>query len=41
MFRPYNDVRFSKNRPPYKTQQGAYGDSDGGAGTTSSSRPTA
>ncbi len=32
MFRPYNDVRFSKNKPPYKTQQGAYGESEGGAG---------
>jgi uncharacterized protein (TIGR02453 family) len=32
LFRPYNDVRFAKNRPPYKTQQGAYGESEGGAG---------
>ena len=32
MFRPYNDVRFSKNRPPYKTAQGAYGESEGGTG---------
>jgi uncharacterized protein (TIGR02453 family) len=32
MFRPYNDVRFAKNKPPYKTQQGAYGESEGGAG---------
>ncbi len=32
MFRPYNDVRFSKNKPPYKTAQGAYGESEGGAG---------
>ena len=32
MFRPYNDVRFSKNNPSYKTQQGAYGESEGGAG---------
>jgi uncharacterized protein (TIGR02453 family) len=32
MFRPHNDVRFSKNKPPYKTQQGAYGESEGGAG---------
>ena len=31
-FRPYNDVRFSKNKPPYKTHQGAYGESEGGAG---------
>ena len=32
MFRPYNDVRFSKDKPPYKTAQGAYGESEGGAG---------
>ena len=32
LFRPYNDVRFAKNRPPYKTQQGAYAESEGGAG---------
>ena len=32
LFRPYNDVRFAKNRPPYKIQQGAYGESEGGAG---------
>ena len=32
LFRPYNDLRFSKNKPPYKTQQGAYGESEGGAG---------
>lgn len=32
LFRPYNDVRFSKNRPPYKTHQGAYGESEGGTG---------
>jgi uncharacterized protein (TIGR02453 family) len=32
LFRPYNDARFSKNKPPYKTQQGAYGESEGGAG---------
>jgi uncharacterized protein (TIGR02453 family) len=32
IFRPYNDVRFSKNKPPYKTAQGAYGESEGGAG---------
>lgn len=32
LFRPYNDVRFAKNRPPYKSQQGAYGESEGGAG---------
>lgn len=32
MFRPNNDMRFSKNRPPYKTQQGAYGESEAGTG---------
>jgi uncharacterized protein (TIGR02453 family) len=32
IFRPYNDVRFAKNRPPYKEQIGAYGESEGGAG---------
>ncbi len=31
MFRPYNDVRFSKNKPPYKTQRGAYGEPEGRA----------
>jgi uncharacterized protein (TIGR02453 family) len=32
VFRPYNDLRFAKNRPPYKTHQGAYCESEGGAG---------
>jgi uncharacterized protein (TIGR02453 family) len=32
IFRPYHDVRFSKNKPPYKTAQGAYGESEGGTG---------
>jgi len=32
LFRPHNDLRFAKNKPPYKTQQGAYGESEGGAG---------
>jgi uncharacterized protein (TIGR02453 family) len=32
VFRPYNDVRFSKNKAPYKTHTGAYGESEGGAG---------
>ena len=32
MFRPHNDLRFSKNKPPYKTHQGAYTESEGGAG---------
>ncbi|MGH9270158.1 MAG: DUF2461 domain-containing protein [Ilumatobacteraceae bacterium] len=32
LFRPYNDLRFAKGRPPYKTAQGAYGEGTGGAG---------
>ena len=32
VFRPYNDARFAKNRPPYKTHQGAYCEGDGGSG---------
>jgi len=32
IFRPYNDVRFAKGRPPYKENIGAYGESEGGAG---------
>ena len=32
LFRPHNDLRFSKNKPPYKIQQGAFGESEGGAG---------
>jgi uncharacterized protein (TIGR02453 family) len=32
LFRPYNDVRFAKNKPPYKIAQGAYGESEDGAG---------
>ena len=32
LFRPYNDLRFAKNRPPYKTHQGAYRETEGGAG---------
>lgn len=32
MFRPHNDLRFHKNKPPYKVHQGAYGESEGGAG---------
>lgn len=31
VFRPYNDVRFAKGRPPYKEQIGAVGESQGGA----------
>ncbi len=32
IFRPYNDARFAKGRPPYKEHQGAYRETDGGAG---------
>ena len=32
LFRPHNDLRFSKNKPPYKTHQGAYTESERGAG---------
>ena len=32
LFRPHNDLRFSKNKPPYKTHQGAYTEAEGGAG---------
>lgn len=32
VFRPYVDVRFSKNKAPYKTHIGAFGESEGGAG---------
>jgi len=32
IFRPYNDVRFAKNKPPYKEGIGAYGESEGGTG---------
>lgn len=32
LFRPHNDLRFSKSKPPYKTHQGAYAESEGGAG---------
>lgn len=32
LFRPHNDLRFAKNKPPYKTHQGAYTESEGGAG---------
>ena len=32
LFRPHNDLRFSKNKPPYKTHQGAFCESVGGSG---------
>lgn len=32
LFRPYRDVRFAKDKTPYKENIGAYGESDGGAG---------
>ena len=31
LFRPYNDLRFAKDRPPYKTAQGASGETEGGS----------
>ena len=31
IFRPYNDVRFAKGRPPFKEQIGAVGEREGGA----------
>src|SRR4249919_508919 len=32
MFRPYRDVRFSKDKSPYKTAAAAFGEREGGAG---------
>lgn len=32
VFRPYKDVRFSKDKTPYKENIGAYGEREGGAG---------
>jgi uncharacterized protein (TIGR02453 family) len=32
VFRPHKDVRFSKDKTPYKDHIGAYGESEGGAG---------
>jgi uncharacterized protein (TIGR02453 family) len=32
VFRPYSDLRFAKNRPPYKTAQGAATQGEGGTG---------
>lgn len=32
LFRPYNDQRFAQGRDPYKTQQGAYTEGEGGTG---------
>jgi uncharacterized protein (TIGR02453 family) len=32
IFRPYRDVRFAKDKTPYKEQIGAFGESQGGAG---------
>jgi uncharacterized protein (TIGR02453 family) len=32
VFRPYRDVRFAKNKTPYKENIGAFGESEGGAG---------
>ena len=32
LFRPYNDLRFARDRPPYKTAQGAFSEAEGGTG---------
>ena len=32
IFRPYRDVRFAKDKTPYKEHTGAFGESEGGAG---------
>lgn len=32
VFRPYKDVRFAKDKSPYKTNVAAYGEREGGAG---------
>jgi len=32
MFRPYRDVRFAKDKTPYKENAGAFGESQGGTG---------
>ena len=32
VFRPYRDVRFAKDKTPYKDHIGAYGESEGGTG---------
>lgn len=32
IFRPYQDSRFAKGRPPYKEHIGAYGEAEGGTG---------
>lgn len=32
VFRPFRDVRFAKDKTPYKEHIGAYGESDGGGG---------
>ncbi len=32
VFRPYRDIRFAKDKTPFKDHIGAYGESDGGAG---------
>ena len=37
IFRPYRDVRFSADKTPYKTEQGAIASAPGAPGTTSGS----
>ena len=32
VFRPYRDVRFARDKSPYKTQLGAFGEGQGGSG---------
>ena len=39
VFRPYRDVRFSKDKSPYKTRCYAVTEGEGGSRTTSRSRP--
>ena len=41
LFRPHNDLRFSKNKPPYKTHQGRTRSPRAAPATTSSSPPPA
>jgi hypothetical protein len=41
MFRPYRDIRFSKDKTPYKTTQGGFLERAPGVGYTCRSTPTA
>ena len=40
VFRPYNDLRFAKNRPPYKTRRARTARPRAAPATTSTSPPT-